>query len=346
MLIALYAKDSASRPRTLEAQIAYPIAMRESANALDFVLRHIKPERLSVDARWAAQTEIIAHQRQLASTGEGPVRQLREILRQLGWDLKIPDPPEIVSLIEKKEREIRSFTAGSIKEFEVLTRFRPQRDPYPLTIGGTLYQVTVSPVSALPNLNFIGAKALARYLEYLGLAKKGAGELAAVLADWIDADDFTTLAGAESTYYQLQPWSYLPRNGPIQHWDELLYMKGSSPDLIAFLRRNFVIHSRGPRVHFDHVDPEQIAVLADLEVEVVKAALDHIRNPTPTQRDLRLADVIGLQAARKFEDVATNLVGDDDPLIVELAGPRLKMTAVFDPRTKSLLDLVHSGRGE
>ena len=53
--------------------------------------------------------------------------------------------------------------------------------------------------------------------------------------DWLDSNDddaITGLSGAESSYYQDLDPPYSPRNGPFVHLDELLLVKGYSPELL------------------------------------------------------------------------------------------------------------------
>jgi len=54
------------------------------------------------------------------------------------------------------------------------------------------------------------------------------------LKDWLDSGDdeaITGLSGAESTYYQDLSPSYSPRNGPIADINDLLLVKGITPEL-------------------------------------------------------------------------------------------------------------------
>ncbi len=52
------------------------------------------------------------------------------------------------------------------------------------------------------------------------------------LVDWIDADDQESDLGAESSYYQSLEKSYSCRNGPVRYIEELLLIKGISPELL------------------------------------------------------------------------------------------------------------------
>ena len=57
------------------------------------------------------------------------------------------------------------------------------------------------------------------------------GILDAVI-DWLDADDQESDLGAESSYYQSLDKPYSCRNGPIQYLEELLLIKGMTPELL------------------------------------------------------------------------------------------------------------------
>jgi general secretion pathway protein K len=74
------------------------------------------------------------------------------------------------------------------------------------------------------------------------------------IKDWIDTGDdeaVTGLSGAESDYYQSLDPPYDSRNGPIQHPDELLQIKGITPllywgdDDILGIRDNITVHGIG-----------------------------------------------------------------------------------------------------
>lgn len=68
-------------------------------------------------------------------------------------------------------------------------------------------------------------------------------EIAAAILDWMDEDEEERTNGAESIYYsQLQP-PYLPRNGQLETIEELLLVRGVTPELLfgADFNRNFVM---------------------------------------------------------------------------------------------------------
>ncbi len=57
------------------------------------------------------------------------------------------------------------------------------------------------------------------------------GILDAVI-DWLDSDDKESDLGAESSYYQSLAKPYSCRNGPIQYLEEMLLIKGMTPELL------------------------------------------------------------------------------------------------------------------
>src|SRR5262245_47856245 len=68
-------------------------------------------------------------------------------------------------------------------------------------------------------------------------------DTANAILDWIDADDTPRANGAESDYYSTMNPPYRPRNGPLQTLEELLFVRGVTPDLLFGndLNRNGVL---------------------------------------------------------------------------------------------------------
>jgi len=68
--------------------------------------------------------------------------------------------------------------------------------------------------------------------EEFGLGEEGAAGIVEALIDWIDEDDETLgFGGAESSYYQGLETPYSPRNGPMEFIEELLLVRGITPEL-------------------------------------------------------------------------------------------------------------------
>ncbi len=57
-------------------------------------------------------------------------------------------------------------------------------------------------------------------------------DVADAILDWIDADSTARFQGAENEYYQSLPQPYTATNGPIGSLDELLLVRGVTPELL------------------------------------------------------------------------------------------------------------------
>jgi type II secretory pathway component PulK len=63
-------------------------------------------------------------------------------------------------------------------------------------------------------------------------------DVADAIVDWVDPDDDQRPTGAESAYYQGLPQGYKAKNGPLNSLDELLLVKGVTPQLLFGTDRN------------------------------------------------------------------------------------------------------------
>ncbi|MEM9657243.1 MAG: hypothetical protein AAF961_02675, partial [Planctomycetota bacterium] len=83
-------------------------------------------------------------------------------------------------------------------------------------------------------------------------------EIADAILDWLDEDDTPRMFGAESETYQALDPPYWPRNGPIHDLDELLLVRGVTPELLYGLDQN-----RNMQVDADELPR---GVLAEMDV--------------------------------------------------------------------------------
>lgn len=63
-------------------------------------------------------------------------------------------------------------------------------------------------------------------------------DVADAIVDWVDADDDARASGAESSYYQSLSNPYKAKNGPLNSLDELLLVRGVTPELLYGGDRN------------------------------------------------------------------------------------------------------------
>jgi general secretion pathway protein K len=89
-------------------------------------------------------------------------------------------------------------------------------------------------------------------------------DLVAALIDWLDSDDEVYnqdgKLGAESDYYQRLDSPYQTRNGPLVGMEELLLVRGFTPEVVERISPFVAIHG-DMRVNLNTAPPEVIATL-------------------------------------------------------------------------------------
>lgn len=81
------------------------------------------------------------------------------------------------------------------------------------------------------NINFADDVVLRQAMEVIGADPTMSSEVIDSILDWRDTDDNTLLNGAESDYYLSQSPPYYAKNGPIDDIEELLHIKGVTPEM-------------------------------------------------------------------------------------------------------------------
>jgi general secretion pathway protein K len=79
------------------------------------------------------------------------------------------------------------------------------------------------------NINTAAAPLLQQVFTTMGVNANDISVLSDSIQDWIDTDDATRPAGAESDYYQGLNPPYFAKNGPMDDLSELLLVKGVTP---------------------------------------------------------------------------------------------------------------------
>jgi len=102
-------------------------------------------------------------------------------------------------------------------------------DNYP--IGDNYVSVKIIDLERKINVNTANSELLRQVLTVMGA---DAGDISVVsdsILDWIDADDSTRPAGAESDYYQGLTPPYYAKNAPMDDLSELMLVKGINLDM-------------------------------------------------------------------------------------------------------------------
>jgi general secretion pathway protein K len=124
------------------------------------------------------------------------------------------------------------------------------------------------------------ASTLNNLLVNLGNSKETADIIVDSILDWIDTDDLHRLNGVESEYYQSLPNPYKAKNGRLDTLEELLLIKGMSPDILfgtkekIGLIRFVTIYSSTRSLNINAAPREVLMALSGLTEDVINRIID------------------------------------------------------------------------
>jgi len=154
--------------------------------------------------------------------------------------------------------------------------------------GEGFYSVRPIDEGGRVSLNRADENTLRRIFTNLGMDQSARDILAASILDWRDADDFHRPNGAEKDYYQSLSPSYAPKNGPFDAVEELLWVRGMTPELFY---GNEV--EPGLRAIFTADNPMDRINLGTAPAEVIHALLG-----------------VPLAESRRFVEMRCSVLGD------------------------------------
>lgn len=105
--------------------------------------------------------------------------------------------------------------------------------------------LTIYDTSGLLNAANPGSQLLSQFTSQHTGSETLGRQIAAALADWQDRDDMIRLDGAEQADYPM----FEVRNGPLQYTEELLFIKGVTPELFAKLAPLLSLFPRGVNIN-------------------------------------------------------------------------------------------------
>lgn len=133
--------------------------------------------------------------------------------------------------------------------------------------------------------------AYARLLKALGLERG----LADTLADWIDVNNEPRPNGAETyDYYATLARPYAAKNGPMGTIDEILLVKGYTPEVHLKLSRNITVYTDG-KVNINAASKEVLMALSDsITAEMAQRVVDR-REKEPFTNTAEIRKVSGFE---------------------------------------------------
>ena len=125
--------------------------------------------------------------------------------------------------ITKNQEYADEFAEGSV--WRINAPIPPER------FGAGEFIVHIDNAAGLIDLNTASEKLLRLMVETLDIGNDEKAIIVDSILDWRDSDDFHRLNGAENRYYQSLPNPYACKNAPFDSIEELLLVRGMSPEL-------------------------------------------------------------------------------------------------------------------
>lgn len=321
-------------PLFMEKRLVHEIQRREGLLLLDFVLVGMQAQKLPVDPRFIQYKRILAASPHAPSEMDEQIEWLKSMLSQLNF--KIDNKGTLATGGKGGESEQKSVVADELQEAMQERLFQPRKEPYKLKLGETEYSIRIFPANAMPNLNTIEFDALSRYLLTLKIPGSEAKELAAALIDWRDPDSFKTEGiGAETEYYSNLQQPYVPRNAPIGNWQELIYVRGMTPQRVRLFRDHFMLWPDGTTgISIEYATEETMVALTGLKPEIVKGILKEYGRLGEKGGDV--GGILFSQDTTIFER-AISWSGNPNLMRIQITSPENILTADYDARGNQII---------
>lgn len=117
--------------------------------------------------------------------------------------------------------------------------------------------------------------------------------LADTVADWIDENDEPRAGGAETyDYYKRLPTPYNAKGGPLYTRDEVLLVKGYTPEVYKKLKPFITVYTDGT-VNINTAPKEVIMALSEEITESMAEGLIDYRTQTPFTDTAQVRNVVG-----------------------------------------------------
>jgi len=219
------------------------------------------------------------------------------------------------------------------------------------TLGAGVYRFRLVDKGGKININRIDEAALRRILTNLGLESNARDVLIDSIMDWRDADDLHRANGAESDYYLALSPAYTAKNGALDTVEDLLWIRGMTPDLFygysdrddqsadkprqVGLREIFTVDSPIDRVNLRTAGAEVIHALSGIPLEKCRAFVEERKKLS----NKTLADLLPLLGLGGGGDAALQMFIFANPSVVAVEAEGRPTDAGQPRRVKGVVRL-------
>lgn len=220
---------------------------------------------------------------------------------------------------EKPKGNIKTKTKEALESEVSATHvnWKPGNQPYTIKIGDRNCEIFICDESSKINVNKITDNTRANFVTFLTsytfkMDIITAETITDSILDWIDADDFHHLNGAEKDYYLSLPSPYEPQNGALETIEELALIKGFRSQVFEKLREYLTIYGSG-KINVNAAEKEVLLYVPLVTPEIADAIIQYrtkegmINNIDVLRELFRHFGVIGSD----FQKVPNYLTTDD-----------------------------------
>ncbi len=189
----------------------------------------------------------------------------------------------------------------------------------PVPFGDGTIEIEIENESGKININTANSGLLKMMLHYFELEEEDQSIIVDSILDWRDNDDFYRLNGAENDYYRSLPNPYSAKNGDFDSIDELLMVKGITPEIFyGGLREMVTIHpekdpskkqtSSSNRININSASPRVLQALPGMTDDLVLSVLEY-RAEQSFPSVVQVLEVVGVDVGRAILPyISTDLV--------------------------------------
>jgi general secretion pathway protein K len=152
--------------------------------------------------------------------------------------------------------------------------------PYTVKTDDGYYTVSITDESGKININTLNDSSgiiLKNLLMNSGVQEAEADTIVDSILDWKDADDLTRLHGAESDYYMSLPNPYKAKNADFETPEELLLVKGMTPEILYGADRKkgiidfLTVNSKTGAINVNAAPKEVLMAVPGITADVAEA---------------------------------------------------------------------------
>lgn len=166
-------------------------------------------------------------------------------------------------------------------ELEGLGVWKTDGTPYQGEVGDGSYTVRIINESGKVDINSAADVVLKNLFINAGVSPDDADIIVDSIMDWKDEDDLHRLHGAESDYYSSLPNPYKAKNADFDTLEELLLVKGMTPEILYGSRDRkgiiefLTIHSKAEFININAAPREVLAALPGMSPEIADSIISY-----------------------------------------------------------------------